>query len=272
MNTMNKSNVAIQWAPRVSREKILRLYIKVASGINDEALIDEVADAFYRRCADIIRIYEKRFACPQCHEELPHPHPSHNDLYCGKCGWQMTWQDFYRAYRRKQISVNPDVTTITRQYLNDLPKCASPQEKVILIDSLIHACHEWISRGISYYGRPLAVNFIEGTMNQVIAFLENLPYGPESLPEMNEQLVEWRKRCLSLFSDLDVERDRITHLVDTMPDDLKTEIEEMLTQKHRQKAAKRLAQIDTYAEELTILRGNLAWQMVRIMEKRMKAG
>lgn len=268
---MSKSVSTISWAPRVSREKILELYIKVASGINDEKLIDDVASAFYNRCSDIIRIYERRFACPQCREELPHPHSSRNDLYCGKCGWRMPWPDFYRTYRGKQLCVNSDVTPITRQFLNDLTECKTPQEKMILIDALIHACHEWVSRGISYYGRPLAVNFIDGTMGQVVAFLENLPYGPASLPEMNEQLVEWRKRCLSLFSDLDVEMDRITHLVDSMPLDLKAEIEEMLTRNHRQEAVTRLTQIDEYAEELTILSGNLAKQMVRNIEKRMKA-
>lgn len=260
----------IKWAPRVSREKILQLYVKVASGINDEALIEEIAGSFYRRCTDIIRVYEKRFACPRCHRELPHPHTLPDDLYCSNCGWRMPWQNFSRTYRGKQISVNPDITTITRRYLTDLPGCASPGEKVILIDSLIHACHEWVNRGISYYGRPLAVNLIEGTMNQVVAFLENLPYGPESLPEMNEQFVTWRKRCLSLFSDLDVERDKINYLIDSMPNGLKIEIEEMLAQKHRQKAVKRLAQIDVYAEELTVLRGNIASQMVNKIEKQMK--
>jgi hypothetical protein len=254
----------------VSREKILQLYIKVASGINDEELIDDVAYSFYNRCSDIIRIYERRFACPLCREELPHPHTPGNDLYCKKCGWQLSWQEFFRTYQGKQLSVNADITDITRKFLNDLPDCKSPQEKMILIDSLIHACHGFVSKGISSYGRPLAVNFIEGNMNQVIAFLENLPYGPDSLPEMNEKLVEWRKQCLSLFSDLDVEMGRITHLVDSMPNDLKTEIEEMIRRKHRQKAVTRLKQIEEYTGELIILRGNIAGQMVRMIEKRMK--
>ena len=267
---MGKSELTISWAPRVSRERILELYIKVATGNNDVKLVDEVASAFYNRCSDIIRIFERRFVCPKCREELPYPHSSHNDLYCSKCGWQMPWRDFYRTYRGKQLCVNADVTTITRQFLNDLPECKTSQEKMILIDALIHACHEWVSRGTSYYGRPLAVNFIDGNMNQVVAFLENLPYGPASLPEMNEQLIEWRKQCLSLFSDLEVEMDRITHIVDSMPLDLRAEIEEMLTRSQRQKAVTRLAQIDSYAEELTILSGNLAKQMVRKIEKRMK--
>ena len=208
---MRESSLPILWAPRVSREKILQLYIKVASGINDEELIDDVANSFYQRCSDIVRILEKRFTCPQCHEELPHHHQPGNDLYCSNCRWQMPWRNFFRSYQGNQLSVNADVTTIIRQFLNDQPKCVSPQDKMILIDSLIHACHEWVRKGTTYYGRPLAVNFIEGTMKQVVAFLENLPYGPATLPEMNEQLVEWRKRCLSLFTDVEVERDKVNY-------------------------------------------------------------
>jgi len=268
--SMNKSNPPISWAPRVSREKILQLYTKVASGINDEELIDDVAYSFYYRCLDIVRIFERRFACPLCREELPRPHPPGNDLYCSNCGWRMPWREYFRSYQGKQLSVYVDVTDIPRKFLNDLPGCKSPNEKMILIDSLIHACHEWVRKATTCYTRPLAVNFIEGTMNQVIAFLENLPYGPDSLPEMNEQLVEWRKRCLSLFSDVEVERDQVTYLVDSMPRELKTEIEEMLTRNHRQKATTRLKQIEEYAEELTYHRGTVARRMVRLIERGMK--
>lgn len=267
---MNKLSPLISWAPRVSREKILQLYIKVASGINDEELIDDVAYSFYNRCSDIVRIWERRFACPLCCEELPHPHPPGNDLYCSNCEWRMPWREFFHTYRGKQLSVNTDVTDVPRRFLNELPGCKSPQEKVILIDSLIHACHESVIKGTIYYGRPLVVNLIKGTMDQVIAFLENLPYGPDSLPEMSEQLVEWRKRCLSLWSDVQFDMDQVTHIVDSMPGDLKTEIEAMIRQNHRQKATARLMGIEDYARELKFLRGTLARQMVRTIERRMK--
>ena len=265
--SMNRLGPPISWARKVSREKILQLYITVASGVNDEELTDDVAHSFYRRCSDIVRIFERRFACPLCRGELPHPHPWGNDLHCSNCEWRMPWREYFLTYQGKQLSVNFDAP---RQFLNDLPGCKFPQDKMILIDALIHACHEYIIKGMTYYTRPVAVNLIEGTMNQVIAFLENLPYGPDSLPEMSEQLVEWRKRCLSLMPDLEVERDQVTHLVDSMPHDLKTEIEEMITKNHRQKAITQLTKIEDYARELKFLRGTVARQMVRIIEKRMK--
>ena len=257
----------ISWAPRVSREKILQLYQEVADGINDQELIDDVAYSFSYRCSDMVRFTEGRFACPQCHEELPYPHTRGNDLHCGTCGWQMPWKEHSKTYQNKQLTVNTDAP---RRFMHDLRECKSPQEKVILIDSLIHTCHESIRRGIKYYTRPLAVNLIEGTMSQVIAFLENLPYGPGSSPEMSQQLAGWRKQCLSIVSELSLERDEVTRLVDSMPDSLLAEIEAMIKQKHRQKAAARLAVFREYRTNLKVLRGTTAQQMVRIIEKRIK--
>lgn len=45
--SMGVSGPQITWAPRVSREKVLRLYQEVADGINNQELIDDVAYAFY---------------------------------------------------------------------------------------------------------------------------------------------------------------------------------------------------------------------------------
>ena len=268
---MGDPETQIKWAPRVSREKILELYIKVASGNDDEELISEVADVFYNRCADLIRIAERRFACPACHEELPYPHRPDTDLICDKCDWQMEWKEYYSTFKGKQLSVNVDLTDVTRKFVTELPECKTPQAKMILIDAIIHACHAWVQNGVTYYGRPLAVNFIEGNMNQVVAFLENLPNGPDILPEMTEQLMDWRKKVLSLFTDADTEMDKIRYLAESMPPELRAEIIDMLKNKHQQKAVNRLREIDGYSEELKIHRGDIAAQVVRMMAKKVKA-
>jgi DNA-directed RNA polymerase subunit RPC12/RpoP len=267
---VNKPETQIQWAPRVSREKILELYIKVASGNDDEELIDEVANAFYHRCSDLIRIAERRFACSECSNELPHPHSPNTDLACKQCGWRMDWKTFYSTFKGKQLSVNVDLTDVTRKFVTELPECKTPQAKMILIDAIIHACHAWISKGITYYGRPLAVNFIDGNMNQVIAFLENLPNGPDTLPEMTEQLMDWRKKVLSLFTDSEAEMDKVRYMVESMSPELRAEIIVFLKNRHQQKAANRLREIKEYAEELTIHKGDIAAQVVRLMVKERK--
>ncbi|UCC16384.1 MAG: hypothetical protein JSU58_08440 [Dehalococcoidales bacterium] len=267
---MNEPETQIKWAPRVSREKILELYIKVASGYDDEELIDEVASAFYNRCSDLIRIAERRFACPACKNELPHPHRPDTDLACNNCGWRMNWRSYYATFKGKQLMVNVDLTDVTRKFVNELPECETPQVKMILIDAIIHACHAWVQNGVTYYGRPLAVNFIEGNMNQVVAFLENLPNGPDTLPEMNQQLMDWRKKVLSLFTDSDAEMDKVRYLVESMPPELRAEITSFLKNNHQQKAVNRLREVEGYSEELNIHRGNIASQVVRMIAKQVK--
>jgi hypothetical protein len=69
---------------------------------------------------------------------------------------------------------------------------------------------------------------------------------------------------------LEIERDRISHLVDTIPLDLKAEIEALLSKNQRQKAAARLRQITDYSGEVKFHRGDMAAQMARLIEKRMK--
>jgi hypothetical protein len=182
----------------------------------------------------------------------------------------MPWRKFFNSYQGKQLSVNAAVTTITRKFLNDLQECSSPQEKMILIDSLIHACHEWVKKRTTYYTRPLAVNLIEGTMKQVVAFLENLPYGPTSLPEMNEQLVEWRKRCLSLFTNVEVQRDKVNYLLESMPAELRKTIEEMIRNKKQQQAITYLEGMALYEEKMTYHRGTIARRIVRLLQRDIK--
>ena len=182
----------------------------------------------------------------------------------------MDWKTFYSTLKGKQLSVNVDLTDITRKFINELPVCKTPQAKMILIDAIIHACHAFVQKGVTYYGRPLAVNFIEGNMNQVVAFLENLPNGPDTLPEMNEQLMDWRKKVLSLFTDSDAEMDKVRYMVESMPQDLRAEITGLLKNKQQQKAADWLREIDEYSEKLKIHRSDIAAQVVRMMVKKMK--
>jgi len=48
----------IQWAKKVSPNKIRRLYNLDAQGIMDEELIDDVAYTFYARCESILTVTE----------------------------------------------------------------------------------------------------------------------------------------------------------------------------------------------------------------------
>jgi hypothetical protein len=59
------------------------------------------------------------------------------------------------------------------------------------IDGLIHAFHEDAKKR---WARPAACNLIEGTMTDMIPFLDELAYGPKSTPGLDEQRREWAEK------------------------------------------------------------------------------
>jgi hypothetical protein len=258
----------IRWAPRVSRAKIFRLYGQVAQGILDNTLIDDVAYAFYARCDDMRRISERRIICPACNHALPHPHPPHKPVHCARCGWAVSWREYFASYQGKQVMAP---TSVVNDYLRDLPRCKTHREKMLLIDRLLHACHKGVKRGEEQlYTRPVAVNLIEGRLGEVIAFLENLPYGPGSGPDLQARLITWRQRCLSEFHARDAEYAQVQAQVDAMPADLRAEIETMIVANHQQQATARLAEIEAYRGELLVLSGDLPREMVKQIKREIK--
>jgi predicted Zn-ribbon and HTH transcriptional regulator len=258
----------IRWAPRVRRETIFRLYEQIAQGILDQALIDDVAYAFYARCQDMKRIAEQRVVCPTCGYEFPHPHPAGQPLRCAHCDWQVAWRDYFAAYQGKQFMAP---TSAVEAYLQGLPRCVTPRDKLLLIDALIHECHKGLKRGDEQlYTRPVAVNLIQGSMNEVIAFLENLPYGPASGPEMEARLATWRRRCLNQMPEMHKEWRYVQGLVDALPGALRREVEALVAAGQHQRAAARLAEIKAYQGELDLLPGDVPREMVKVVAREIR--
>ncbi len=265
---MTANVTKIRWAPRVRRQKIFRLYERVAQGIVDEELIDDVAYAFYARCQDMKRIAERRIVCPACRYEFPHPHPARQPVQCAQCDWQVTWRDYFNTYKGKQFMAP---TSAVEAFLQGLPRCKTPRNKLLLVDTLIHECHKGLKRGgEQLYTRPVAVNLIEGNMNQVIAFMENLPYGPGSGSEMGGRLAVWRQRCLNQMPEMEKEWRYVQGLVDAMPAELREEAEVLIAAGQHQHAAARLAAIEAYQGELDLLPGDLPREMVKVIAREIK--
>jgi hypothetical protein len=110
----------------------------------------------------------------------------------------------------------------------------------------------------------------EAQIDEVIAFLENLPYGPSSGPEMSAQLATWRRRCLSEFRARDAEYARVQAQVEGVPPALRAEIEALIAANRQQQAVARLAQIPAYRGELQVLSGDMPREMVKLIKREMK--
>lgn len=76
--------------------------------------------------------------------------------------------------------------------MRQFPATQSYQERMVLIDSLIHRFH-WESDGITD-GRPGATSIIQGKMKDVMAFLDHLSYGDNIPPEIDRTREEWRRK------------------------------------------------------------------------------
>lgn len=174
----------IRWAPKVPRHKIRRLYETDAKRIIDEELIDEVAYAFYARCKSILtvtRASKGKVRCLSCGNIiLRETYEKEQILKCDNCSWEITWGEYWKSYHRKQL-FGGGAVEMFEDFVRRLPRTKTPQERMILIDEIIHECHRFFNRetGELEYKRPVATNLIQGKMTRIIAFLDDLACGPE---------------------------------------------------------------------------------------------
>ena len=184
INHIDTGAAMIKWNKKVPQNIIARLYNHSAAGIKDDDLADEVGCALYARCQSIIAVtkgYEKKLLpCPLCENEIPLV----NDVFTCKCGFSASWDDFRKSYKNKQLYA-ANALPIFIDYVNKFPKAKSYGEKIICIDCLIHSFHIRnsfhhvmnhcdINDPETEINRPTGANLIEGTLSQVIIFLNEL--------------------------------------------------------------------------------------------------
>lgn len=164
-----------QWAPRVHPRLLKRLYALDARGILDEALIDEVGYALFARCESILAVTEahnKRMVpCPLCGERIHHAWDDSEVLNCGACNWRLTWGDYRKTYRKRQLHAG-GMEPFIRAFVDDFQRATSAREKMVLIDILVHRYHgEFEGAG----HRPGALNLIAvRRLKEGLAFLDEL--------------------------------------------------------------------------------------------------
>jgi len=83
--------------------------------------------------------------------------------------------------------------TAFEQYAANYPQAETPQQKILLIDALIHAFHQGIYAGAPH--KAAANNLIEGSYSQVLAFLDRLSYGEGGTPGLQQRRAEWQEKA-----------------------------------------------------------------------------
>ncbi|MBY8991522.1 MAG: hypothetical protein KGD58_12265 [Candidatus Lokiarchaeota archaeon] len=191
---MNSDRELIRWSPRVSQQKIRKLYEQDAKGIVDDELIDDIAFSFFMRCQDIITVTDAslgKVKCIKCENIIHHNWNKDEVLSCNKCSWETTWGTYLKSYQKKQLHGGGALGAF-KNFVAKLPKARTPEDKMILIDRLIHEAHQWTGPNFEepVFTRPVAVNIISGKLKDVKVFLDQLSRGPERKETYNE----WTKK------------------------------------------------------------------------------
>src|SRR5581483_11308548 len=101
-----------RWAPRVSRDKIRRLYEEIARGLVDDELVDDVGFGLYARCQAILTVRDiwtlHRVPCAACGAVLSLPTDWLMEsvdylLRCDGCGWTLRWGDYWGTFRHQEL-------------------------------------------------------------------------------------------------------------------------------------------------------------------------
>ena len=174
------------WAPRIKPALLRRLYEADARQTADPELVEEVGYTLWARCETIYRVTERR--CPRCAEHLDGAWDGDQRdriLTCPTCRWTSTWEEYHRSYKRDRIHGGRAYDFFI-EYMHKYPQCTTPQQKMLQIDRLIHAVHESANQ---LWTLPAAVNLIQGKMEEVILFLDELAYGSQ-VPSERKQLRE----------------------------------------------------------------------------------
>lgn len=181
-------------ARRVSRERIRQLYRQDAQGIVDEELIDGVGTALYARCQSILLVSNAQVRCPRCGEvfDVGWDDEREDDdvAVCptAGCGWQTTYRQYHDSWRRRHL-ISWGIQPVLRAFMAQYKQAKRPQDKMILIDGLLHEFHRNMTTG-DLRG-PAARNLIEGKYGQVLVLLEELAYGDGSTPGLRERKEAW---------------------------------------------------------------------------------
>jgi hypothetical protein len=84
------------------------------------------------------------------------------------------------------------VIALFQTFVDRFPKADQSQEKMLLIDQLIHGWH-WNAL-TQEQTRTTGINLIEGSYHEVVDFLDRLSYGSASTAGLIQHWQEWREK------------------------------------------------------------------------------
>jgi len=112
-------------------------------------------------------------------------------LTCPVCDWQITWGEYAKSFKRRQLN-SGGATQFFEDYVRRYPDARTPQAKMLAIDRLIHQFHYSYRREPDLPTRSVGPNLIQGKLGDVLRFLDELTYGPQSTKGLAAMRQEWQ--------------------------------------------------------------------------------
>ena len=175
--------VGIRWAARLQPGLLRRLYETDVTGIQDDDLCDEVGISLLARCETFHLVYRNEVRCPMCGTVFKVVSGEKQNCPGAACAWftdsstyGQSVANFY-AWPGRAVDAFED-------FYQRYPAARGYQEKIILIDQLIHNYH-LNAKGND--GKSVASKLLEGNKKAVVAFLDALSARDGSAKE------DWRR-------------------------------------------------------------------------------
>lgn len=160
-----------EWPAKLDIYKLNKLYLLDAKGLHDETLADEIGLTLYLRCKygkeDMDRMERNAIRCHGCNKELS----GESDFRQCSCGRQYSYKEYRRSFRRNNMPTGAAAKTFIA-FMQDWTTAKNYEEKIILIDTLLHEFHVSMISGTTH--RPVAMNFIDGSRSRVDEIINNL--------------------------------------------------------------------------------------------------
>ena len=202
MNSIYQKPVAPQWASRVSKEIIARIYEDDARGLHDEELLNNAAFTLLLRCESMLIAEKARSGyatCPVCGQIIEHDAQKDTILECTHCSWSGTWEEYRKSMDGHHL-IAPGILPFCEEYIKHIKMNLTAKESMYWIDWLIHRVH-W--EGTALPGQPGAVCLIQGRAIDINEFLDRLSAGTHRTPPDNlsslwdedkkQQIKKWRR-------------------------------------------------------------------------------
>jgi hypothetical protein len=181
----------LRWAPKLHPDRLARLYRLFMAGQADEALADDVGWALYLRCADILLVAARKCRCPRCRAEFA---VTEGQNACpGGCGFVVSGEQYHQSWRHTDLWCG-NARACFERFCAAYPRAQVLEEKMILIDTLIHSFHIDLKTGRA--NRSAANNLLQGSLGQVVDALDALSGVQPEKDDLWRNTVEdmWRRR------------------------------------------------------------------------------